>query len=301
MSEEKRPSRTKLFRFLLQLVLGAGGIAFIVIALRRATRHGWRTVIPSAPRFLVAEVCLLVGLVAAGMVWQTVLGPHERPWLVTRGFYVSVLAKYVPGGIWQPLGQAGTATQAGIPARRVVTALPVHALILAISGAFVGAGIAFTASSLALGFRIVAGCAVLSVVLLDRRWIARVMSLARRFVRRVPPPDVLPEQSWIVRGFLLSLVSVVALSAAFAVLARGGVAEAFAFAAAWTIGYILLPIPNGLGVREAVLIALVAKSTAIVIGASVAVRVATMLAELATAAAASGWAAMRERRELRSG
>jgi len=293
---ETKSRRTKLFRFFVQFVLGAAGIAFIVIELRRATRHGWHAVIPSAARFGIAEVLLVIGLLASAATWRYVIGPHDRPWLITRGFFIAVLAKYVPGGIWQAVGQAGTATQTGVPARRAVTAVPVNALILAISGAVVGAGIAFTATSIALVWRVLAGLALLSVVLLDRRWITGVLNLARRFVRRIPETDALPEQGWIFRGFVVSVLSVVALSAAFAVLVHGSLAELFAFAAAWTVGYLLLPIPNGLGVREAILLALVAKPNAIVIGASIAVRVATMLAEVATAAIASAWAAARDRR-----
>lgn len=295
---QPKSRRTKLLRFLVQFVLGAAGIAFIVIELRRATRNGWHAVIPSAPRFAVAEVLLVVGLLTSAATWRYLIGPHDRPWLITRGFFIAVLAKYVPGGIWQAVGQAGSATQTGVPARRAVTAVPVNALILAVSGAVVGAGVAFTATSIAVVWRVLAGGALLSVVLLDRRWIGAVLNLARRLVKRIPQPDALPEQSWILRGFVVSVASVVALSAAFAVLVHGGLAELFAFAAAWTIGLILIPVPNGLGVREALLLALVTKPNAIVIGASIAIRVAMMLAEVATAAISSAWAAARDRRAL---
>lgn len=297
MTAEK-PRRTKVLRFAVQFVLGAAGIAFIVIELRKATKHGWHSVIPSAPRFVIAEVLLVAGLLASAAVWRAVLGPHERPWAITRGFFISVLAKYVPGGIWQAVGQAGTATQTGVPARRAVTAVPVNSLILAISGACIGACIAFTATKLAMPLRVVAGCALVSIALLDRRWISAVLVFAGRFVKRLPQPDALPEQRWIIEGFVVSVASVAALSAGFAVLVHGALPELFAFAAAWTVGYILLPIPNGLGVREAILLALVAKPSAIVLGASVALRVAMMLAEVATAAIASAWAAARDRRAL---
>ena len=54
-----------------------------------------------------------------------------------------------------------------------------------------------------------------------------------------------------------------------------------AFGAAWTIGFLAVPFPAGVGVREAVLIALVGRTTGAgaVIAASVAHRVVTIIGE----------------------
>ena len=77
-----------------------------------------------------------------------------------------------------------------------------------------------------------------SVVLLDRRWIARVLSFAGRFIKRVPPPEELPDQRWILYAFAFNLVSIVTTSLAYSVLVGGSLASMFPFAAAFTAGYV---------------------------------------------------------------
>jgi uncharacterized membrane protein YbhN (UPF0104 family) len=55
---------------------------------------------------------------------------------------------------------------------------------------------------------------------------------------------------------------------------------ALAFSAAWVAGYVALPFPAGIGVREAVLVGLLPAPAAVVTAASIVHRLLTMLAEL---------------------
>ena len=54
-----------------------------------------------------------------------------------------------------------------------------------------------------------------------------------------------------------------------------------AFALAWTVGFLAVPIPAGLGIREAVLIAVISRpgGAALVIAASVAHRLVAIISE----------------------
>jgi hypothetical protein len=108
-------------------------------------------------------------------------------------------------------------------------------------------------------------------------------------VTRVPEPDALPPQAAILRAYLCALGNLAAYGAAFTVLlSDGGAVNPFvavsAFCAAWVAGYLVVPVPSGLGVREAVLVAALPDlATASLLAASVAHRVLGIVAEAALA------------------
>ncbi len=89
------------------------------------------------------------------------------------------------------------------------------------------------------------------------------------------------------------------MGSAFAVLVTGLVpATSFptvvsGHAMAWMVGFVAVPFPSGLGIREAVHILLLGPSvgTATLIAASVYFRLAQMLAELVLIAASRNWRA----------
>jgi uncharacterized membrane protein YbhN (UPF0104 family) len=71
------------------------------------------------------------------------------------------------------------------------------------------------------------------------------------------------------------------------------------FALAWTAGFLALPFPAGVGIREVVLIAVLGRAggTAPLIGASVAHRLLSIVAELAMMV----WASTRGARRVNAG
>jgi uncharacterized membrane protein YbhN (UPF0104 family) len=146
---------------------------------------------------------------------------------------------------------------------------------------------------------VLAGCALLVAVFLNRRWMAWGLTLARRITHRLPTVDELPSQALIFRAFVWSFAAVALTGIAFAVLVRGGAAAVCAFTAGWTIGYVLVPIPSGLGVREAVLIGLLPIPTSLLLTAAIAHRVALMVAELLVAATVGVNGIVRRRPSIR--
>jgi uncharacterized membrane protein YbhN (UPF0104 family) len=124
-------------------------------------------------------------------------------------------------------------------------------------------------------------------ILLRRTLMARVLDLARRVIHRIPGSDQLPTQRDIIVFYGWALITIGSLCAAYVVLLGslhtganpGTVFCAFAFS--WAIGFIAIPIPAGVGVREAVLIGLLpGVGTAQLLAASLALRLLTIGTEM---------------------
>jgi uncharacterized membrane protein YbhN (UPF0104 family) len=170
--------------------------------------------------------------------------------------------------------------------KRAVVAYPVSAVCAIAGGATVSSGLALDTDQPGW-IRLSAICGLLSIVLHRRRVMAGVLDLARRVIHRIPKADQLPTQRGILIFYGLALITIGALSAAYAVLLRSLTNDAespfvvCAFAAAWVIGFLAVPIPAGVGIREAVLVALLPDvGTAPLLAASLALRLLTIVTEL---------------------
>ena len=135
---------------------------------------------------------------------------------------------------------------------------------------------------------------------------ATALHLVRRVISRVPDPEDLPPQRAILTSFGFSLGNVLAFSVAFTVLLSDltdvdPVMATAALCAGWAAGYLVIFIPSGLGVREAVLLAaLPSVPTATLLTASVAHRLLGLVAEAGLAGMTQIRAVRDRRRTLRS-
>lgn len=274
-----------------QPVVGLVGLAGLAVAAFTMAGDLRGQDLPGVGSLIAAFALHVVALLCAARAWVALfpLGADRRA--LTRSLYTSQLAKYLPaGGVLQVAGQVAlSGDEAGVGAAAL--RLPVFSLCLVTAGATLSAGLAF-APDLHTWARVLASFGVLAPILLDRRILAGVLHLVRKVVKRLPEPATLPPQGAIVRAYVFGLGNLVAYSAAFAVLLRN-VADvnpfvtAAALCAAWVVGYLVIPIPSGLGVREAVLVAaLPGMTTASLLAASVAHRLLGVVAE-ATLAGAS--------------
>jgi uncharacterized membrane protein YbhN (UPF0104 family) len=125
---------------------------------------------------------------------------------------------------------------------------------------------------------------------LNRSVLAWFLGVARRFVKRIPAAEKLPTQRSIVISFLWAVVAIGSAGASYAVLVRSltpGTNALILFCAyslAWVIGFIALPIPAGIGIREAVVSAAVpGVNKGVLIAASLALRFLGLGAELTSA------------------
>lgn len=271
------------------LVLGLAGLA---VAVTRTVDEARDQVLPSLGALGIAGALALAAILASGRAWVTLF--HDV--LENRGsrlrfeatYYLSQLTKYVPaGGVVQAGSQVSLAAATGAPLGRLALAFPVSVVGTVAAGATLSAGMAL-AVELPGWLRALALVGLATPGLLQRRLMARVLRLARRFVRRVPAPDRLPSQRSILVYYGWALAAIGATAAAYAVLLRSLTGEASpaivfcAFALSWTLGFIVVPLPAGIGVREAILLAAIpGVDPAPILAASLAHRLLGIGAELA--------------------
>ena len=241
--------------------------------------------LPSIWRIVAAVGLWMVGLVCAGLAWSLLLGGDHR---VEHGasLIVAQLGKYVPGGVFQASGQVALARSAGVSVRRGATAFSVLAICQAVAGCSFLPLLAFAWPSPPGWVRailLVGGVA--SLALIDRRWM--VWTLRKIPRTRDAPDELVPGQAVIVRAWLTSVVTLGLTTVAY-VLLLGGYGRLHdplwvvgAYAAAWTAGFVVIPIPSGLGIREAVLVAILhgAYPSSVLVATSVYLRLTTIAAE----------------------
>lgn len=275
-------------------IFGIAGVGFLVVAFSRTWDRSTGMVVPAWWRLAVACALIAVAMSLAYRAWAQLFKRPVRSRSLAAGFFVAQLGKYVPGAVWQAVGQVGYATRADVSLPRAATAYAVFSFTQAAAGAIVGAGVALFVPGLEWWLRLGALAALGLVVLLDRRWMIWAIGVYRRLrpdpdETREPVTALVPSQAAILRSCGWSVGVMLAMGLAFVVL-LGGLgtiapslpAAVTGYTLAWTVGFIAVPFPAGLGVREAVLIALLSGMAGIphLIAASVYFRLAQMLAEV---------------------
>ncbi|HKA84491.1 MAG TPA: lysylphosphatidylglycerol synthase domain-containing protein [Acidimicrobiales bacterium] len=278
-------------RRLVQTVILVVGLVGIAFAVSRTVDSAQDEILPSAPAWVAGAVLAQVAIVASARAWVALFSDlldDRASRAAMRGtFYLAQLTKYLPvGGVAQAASQLGLAPTVGVPIKRAAVAFPVSAVGAVAACGTLSIGLALDAS-LPAWARVLALCGLLTPVFLRRPLMARVLDLARRVVHRIPGSDQLPTQRDIVVFYGWALITIGSLSGAYAVLLGslhtganlGTVFSAFAFS--WAIGFLAIPIPAGVGVREAVLVALLpGVGTAPLLAVSLALRLLTIGTEL---------------------
>jgi uncharacterized membrane protein YbhN (UPF0104 family)/SAM-dependent methyltransferase len=234
------------------------------------------------------------------------LGHEAEPRVLQHGFYLSQLGKYVPGGIWQAAGLVSLGRDAGADLARASTAFVVLALAQVAGAATVGGLAAIAAPDLPAPFRIAVIAGLGLTALVYRGWMVATLRLAARFVKRLDVSSV-PSQASILRSYAWSVVAIAAAATSFTVIAHASgaglsVAAVAAFATAWWIGFVAVPFPSGIGIREAVLLGALRAplGSGVVLGAAVGQRLVSIAAEL-TLIGATGTRRLRSRRVAAAG
>ena len=268
-------------RVLAQVLLVAAAV-FVVLRVR-SLWHGGHVGLADVDWFALAGSFVLaaVGTAAGALIWLVILdGLGVKPRLRWAGlFFQAQLGKYIPGSIWQYAGRAAVARTNGIPVGPVGVSLAVE-----FAAAAVAAG---SMAAFLLGWW---GALILAAV-------AVLLAAGGRTTRTRLPAYVT------IRATLLYLPAWLLLGASFWLCARGLVAVPASdlalymgtFAVAWLAGLLAIYAPGGLGVREAVLVALlhgrIGAADALVVAA--ASRLMLVLADVLLAAVST--AALRRR------
>jgi glycosyltransferase 2 family protein len=215
-------------------------------------------------------VALLFGVAAMSTIgwnWLVLLRPERTRTVLRPGatwFFVGQLGKYVPGGIWPIVGQAELATRGGSTRSSAysATALSMVATLLGAATFAVGAGlvspfehrwIAAGVGVVLLSTFIVLGAAsvrrrthdLVEMVTRRRFELPEVRMLGIQLARHVP--------TWL----CFSAVNVCVHRSLGGSLEVGLVAElALATCVSWIAGFVVIGVPGGIGVREAVFVSL---------------------------------------------
>ena len=259
--------------------------------------------------FAAAVVASIAAVSAYGLVWPFLLRrlgtPAPLSWITL--FFKSQLGKYLPGSVWQYAGRVGLARNRGVPMQRALVSVAAEIGYSAVAAA--------GAASLILGWiaaaGIFAGLAVLLALVLARR-----QRLGRLFERapsdgqgaRVDRRSILAALHAAPAAVVLYLVVWGLYGLAFWTTGRALFAVPVSelaryigvFALAWLAGLVAFFAPGGIGVREAVIAALLThrlgEANAIVLAATS--RIVLSAIDLAVGAASFGVPVLR-RKEAR--
>lgn len=258
------------------VVIGAALIyLYLTVNRNRAAFANTRLDVAVAPILLaslltIATYAFMVRTWTWSMRWWGATLAFREAW---RIWALSNLARFIPGGIWQFAGIAGLATRAGTSPIAATGGVVLQQLVVLATGAAVAAAflpaLALDNFPLSYGVAIAvaaAGLAILAFALPHGS--ALLQRVTARFTSRVV---VLPTMRvWSVARYTAALiVPWLAYGIAFWLFARGvagdrapGLALSIAsFTAAYVWGIIWVPVPAGLGVREAALVALLSSQT----------------------------------------
>ena len=264
------PARARRGRATALRAAQAAFVVVVVLFLARYLRHAWPAVDAYhwrlRPGLLVASAALvLLYYLGNALVWwlilfQSGLCAPRTPTVAIWG--KSILARYVPGNVFQFVSRAWMSHRQGLDVDRVSAGM-VYEQVLNIAGA-----LAVTAALFPFWHfeRSDATWALLAlpviVVALHPRVFARLAGVALRLVRRPPLTQVLRFR--VVLGLLVAfavlwLVAGLAmwtLAAAVTSVSASSYPEITAgFAMAFVAGMVVFFVPSGIGVREAVLAA----------------------------------------------
>ena len=216
---------------------------------------------------LIGFSCALV-LCAYGVLieaWRAMVvgwGSQLRYADAARIWFVSNLGRYVPGKVWQITAMAVMAERAGVSRYTAAGS----ALLVNLVNLIAGVGVVAVTSAGLLGnaaLVLVASALLLAILLLTPRLLPLLVRLYERVRGRSVTVPVLSQRPiWV--AALASLAAWVLYGIAFKIFSEG-VAPASSgsvgsyiavFTASYLAGYLFLPAPGGIGVREGALLGL---------------------------------------------
>jgi len=246
------------------------GLGYAVFMQRNAIGHDLTKL--SEGTVLVAGLALLGGLGCSVMAWRALLaglGSDLPVPTAARIFFVGQLGKYIPGSVWPVLAQMEMGKAVGVPRLQMAAASLMAVILSLATGLLVGV---LAAGSLPEGYAptwvlAVVALVPLLVVLARPQVITQGLQLVLKTLRRAPLDGEFAAGA--VRTAILWTIGVALLNGVQAwLLARGlgghdphlFLLATGAFSLAQTGGVLVLFVPAGAGVREGLLVAILASA-----------------------------------------
>ncbi len=218
---------------------------------------------------VLATLAAIAGLGFMMLAWRSLLadlGSPLRPRPAARIMFVGQLGKYVPGMVWALAAQIELAREYDVPRRRSASATAVSVTVTLCTGLIVAAiALPLTSGTAATHYWWLLACAPLLLIALYPPLLGAALDLLLKLARQPPleRPVTLPGLircvSWTALGWacyglqLWLLVADVSGRGAGVLLLSLG-----AYALAWSVGFLLVIFPSGVGPRELALIAALA-------------------------------------------
>lgn len=225
-------------------VLLLAGIVFVLVRLRSILHGSSIQFAHVAWAWLAGAVLLgVTAVIGSSLIWLVVLrrlGLSVR-WPSAAIYLQAQLGKYVPGAVWQYASRGTMARAQGLPLRVVARSLPIEL------GATLCAGAAF--ALLVVGWW---GTIAVAAVIATAAALGGYLSEARIGLRVTTRTIPLYAATWPVIGasFWMTARAFLQVTPSDLAVYTG------AFAAAWIVGLIAIYAPGGIGVREAMLVAI---------------------------------------------
>jgi len=297
----RSPRLQKISRWAGAGILAVAGYYFITATLAhidtipaiRWDASAWLALAASA-------LCMFAILVLGGLMWMALLrdqGVRLPPLVAFRIVSLAQFAKYLPGNVGHLVGQVALASAAGVPVGVSITTMLISTLWLVATGLCMGGAglLLFLDSATLLSVPVpnaptmaVLGIAVaaspwIAVWLLNRIWPSLSRRLGSGQLVALPrfPTALAVAVGFIACFFIFGIM--LKLHAYYLFDTHDGEILTFTlmFTTAWIAGYLLPGAPGGLGVREALIIALLGAvvGTGTAIGLSITMRLATVIGD----------------------
>lgn len=224
-----------------------------------------------------------LGLTLSSFAWRECLaglGSRLPIFAAERTFFLSQTGKYIPGTVATLVAQMELGKRFGVPRTRAVMAgLLFLALHLTTGLATAVVVIPFSSELMSSDYAWVSLLVIPLLVVLHPRILTRVINLGFRLIKRPPLERTLTWRTILVScGALLAMwvaygFSVAAFTAPLGGLDLRTILFAYGgFALAWSVGFVSIVFPAGMGPREAILV--------LALGPSIGVGAATAVAAL---------------------
>lgn len=249
--------------------LGLVGVAVGFCAYGLAVQRTQVTVALRHLHWFSVIAALVSGLAGVGfmmLAWRSLLADLGSPLRLGpagRVMFVGQLGKYVPGMVWAFAAQLELARDYKVPRRRSATATVVAMAVTVVTGLIMAAiALPLTSRNAAEHYWWVLACAPLILTALYPPLLGAVLDRLLRMIRQ-PPLERRISLAGLARCVGLSALGWVCYALQLWLLVaditgRGaGVSllSAGAYALAWSVGFILIIFPSGVGPRELALIA----------------------------------------------
>lgn len=261
-----------------------------------------------------ADPFWFAGALALGLASMTTIGWNWRRILTLVGanpgptsqslhqYFVGQLGKYVPGGVWPVVGRAEMATRAGLSRKHTYAATLLSLTYTYLAALVTAAGFAVAGwlnGGPALFAWLGVGVVIVASSVVHPGVAGLVAALARRLARR--EIDFAPlEWKISVREVIAHVPAWVGISAATTLVAlslghSGSLFEiGLATCVAWFSGFVIIGLPGGLGVREAVFVALLPSGPlGVAAGIALVARLVFVAVDVIGAGVSSGLAGLR--------